>query len=318
MTTPTFKQACIFGGTGFIGRQLVRELAHQGYIVRVITRVPERAFFLKTAGSVGQIVPIFCDYSNEGSVRAALKGCDVVINCLGLLYERRKNDFHKVHVQLPAIVAKLCVLENVSRLIHVSALGCDEVQSKYGKTKHEGENAVLSQFPQATVIRPGVVFGVEDNFFNKFAKMSVVLPFLPLIGGGKTRVQPVYVGDIALAVTSSLQNAESCGETYELGGPEILSFHQIYNRLFEHTGRQKILLTMPWGIAKIKGSILGLLPSPMLTADQVITLKSDSIVKPGAKTFANLGIVPVSLDAILPTYLSRYRPGGRFGDKKRA
>jgi uncharacterized protein YbjT (DUF2867 family) len=318
MTIPFYKQACIFGGTGFIGRQITRELARQGYTIKVATRAPEGAYFLKTAGVVGQIVPFACDYRDEASIRAAVRGCDLVINCIGILYERGKNSFASIHTELPRAIAKACRAENVQRFIHISALGCDHTDSKYGKSKFAGERAVLENFPKATIFRPAVVFGVEDNFFNMFARLSVILPALPLIGGGATKMQPVYVGDIADAVVAALGQPGSEGQVYELGGPDILTFRDIYKKLATETGRPKALISLPWGIAKVQGCLLGLMPKPLLTADQVESLKTDSIVSPGALGLRDLGLSPANLDVILPTYLSRYRPGGRFGDKKRA
>lgn len=313
-----YKKACVFGGSGFVGRQVVRELARQGYIIKVASRVPERAYYLKTAGNVGQIVPFACNYNDAASVRDAVRGCDVVVNCIGILFEKGKNTFQKIHVDLPKAIAKACADEKVSRFIHVSALGCDEALSKYGKSKRTGEAGIFGVCPSATILRPGVIFGAEDEFFNMFARLSMVLPFLPLIGGGKTRMQPVYVGDVSDAVVACIGNHNTMGKTYELGGPEILSFREIYDHLFAQTGRRKCLVTMPWGLAKIQGSLFSVLPHPLLTADQVESLKTDTIVGPQALTLKDLGITPTGMDAILPSYLGRYRPGGRFGDKKRA
>ncbi len=312
------KQACILGGTGFIGRQITRTLARLGYRIKIATRVPEHAFFLKTSGNVGQIVPVFCNYKDEESLRSAIRGCSVVVNCVGILYERGKNSFGAVHTELPRSIAKLCRTEGVERFVHISALGCDHAESKYGKSKYAGEQAVLENFPAATILRPSVVFGVEDSFFNMFAKMSVLLPALPLIGGGQTKFQPVYVGDVADAVEACLKEPQTAGRGYELGGPDILTFAQIYNRLFEQTGRKRWLVSVPWPVARIQGCVLGLLPKPLLTADQVLSLKTDNTVSRAAMGFKDLGIEPTPLDTILPTYLNRYRPGGRFGDKKRA
>lgn len=316
--TQNYKKACVIGGSGFIGRQIVRELAAAGYAVKVATRVPESAFFLKTAGNVGQIVPVACQYQDEASLRNAVKGCDVVVNCVGILYEKGKQSFQKVHVDLPAAIARACRAEGVSRFIHFSALGCNISESQYGKTKKAGEEALLQNDPSATILRPAVVFGADDDFFNKFAGLSTVLPMLPLIGGGHTKFQPVYVGDLADAVMAVLANDETKGHIYELGGPEVLTFHEIYKRMFTYTARPRCLMTVPWGIAGIQGAVLGLLPNPLLTADQVKSLKTDSVVAVDAKTFRDLGLTPTGMDAILPSYLGRYRPGGRFGDKKRA
>jgi len=310
--------ACIFGGTGFIGRQIVRALARQGYTVKVATRVPERAYFLRTSGNVGQVVPFACDYKDEASIRAAVKGCEVVINCVGILFEKGKSGFTRIHTELPRMIAKACTSEKVGRFIHLSALGCDESHSKYGKSKRNGEMAALENFAGTTILRPGIVFGVEDNFFNMFAQMAELLPALPLIGGGATKFQPVYVGDVADSVIAAIAKGESAGKIYELGGPDVLTFRQIFEKLFAQTGRKRMLVSLPWGIAKIQGSVMGLLPKPMLTSDQVESLKTDSVVMNGAPSLIDLGIAPTSMDVILPTYLARFKPGGRFGDKKRA
>jgi NADH dehydrogenase len=310
--------ACGFGGTGFIGRQIVRELARAGYTVKVATRVPEKAFFLKPCGNVGQIVPFACKTGDESSIRAAVKGCDVVVNCIGILYEKGKSTFTKIHTELPRSIAKACAAEHVGRLIHISALGCEESESKYGKSKLNGELAARENYAKTTILRPSVVFGVEDDFFNMFGRLSTVLPALPLVGGGHTKFQPVYVGDVADAVMKVVLNPQSEGKTYELGGPDVLSFRQIYERLFAETGRKRMLISLPWGIAKFQGCVMSLLPKPVLTVDQVESLKTDNIVTPGAATLADLGLSPTSMDIVLPTYLARFKPGGRFGDKKRA
>lgn len=318
MTTENYKYACIFGGTGFIGRQITRELARLGYIIKVATRVPERAFFLKTCGNVGQVVPFACTYGDEESIRQAVRGCDLVVNCVGILYEKGRNTFPAIHTELPRMIAKACRVEKVERFVHLSALGCEDASSKYGKSKYAGEQAVFENFSKATILRPSVVFGAEDEFFNMFARLSVILPFLPLIGGGYTKFQPVFVGDVADAVVAANRILGTQGKVYELGGPDILSFGQIFDKLFHYTGRKKILLPLPWAIASLQGKLMGLMPKPLLTGDQVESLKSDNVVTGQYPTFKDLDIDPVALDAILPTYLSRYRPGGRFGDKKRA
>lgn len=312
------RKACVFGGSGFIGRQIVRELARQGYLIKVATRVPESAYFLKTAGTVGQIVPVACNYADEADIRSAVQGCDLVINCIGVLYEKGKNTFTRLHTELPRNIAKACVYEKVDRFVHISAMACDVNHSKYGKSKRNGELAVLENYPFATILRPSVVFGAEDNFFNMFARLSVVSPVLPLIGGGKTLFSPVYVGDVADAVVACLKNESTKGQIYDLSGPETLSFKEIYEKLFSFTGRKKTLVSLPWGIAKLQGSLMGLLPSPLLTADQVESLKTDNVSDGDLGNLADLGVSPTPMAAILPSYLARYRPGGRFGDKKRA
>ncbi len=318
MKTLNYKQACVFGGTGFVGRQIVRALADQGYTIKVATRVPEKAYFLRTAGNVGQIVPFYCAYGDDASLREAVRGCDVVVNCIGILYEKGKSTFTRIHTELPRAIAKACREEKVDRFIHLSALGCEESHSKYGKSKRNGEMAVLENFASATILRPGVIFGAEDNFFNMFARMAVLPPALPLVGGGETKFQPVYVGDVAQALAVAVSNQDCAGKIYELGGGEILTFRQIYARLFAETGRSRLLISLPWGIAKMQGMLFSLMPRPPMTADQVESLKTDSVVAPGALTLKDLGLAPTGMDAVLPSYLARYKPGGRFGDKKRA
>lgn len=312
------RTACIFGGTGFIGRQIVREMAALGFRIKVATRVPERAFDLKPCGTPGQIVPVGCDYS-ETAVLEAVKGCEVVINCVGILFEKgRKSRFQDLHAELPGRIGRAAALAGVKRLVHLSALGVDQAGSKYAKTKRAGEEFVLTSFPGATILRPSVVFGVDDGFFNMFARLSVVMPMLPLIGGGKTKLQPVYVGDVADAVLAVLAREETAGQIYELGGPDVLTLREIYQTMFSYTHRPKALIVLPWCVAKIQGTIMGLMPHPLLTADQVETLKTDNIVVPGRPGLADLGVRPTALAAILPTYLSRFQPGGRFGNKKMA
>ncbi len=316
------KIATIFGGTGFIGTQIVREMAAKGWIVKVATRVPERAYFLKPCGTVGQVVPVACDYRDEASIDAAVKGSDYVVNCIGILYERKKSKFQRVQVDVPEMIAQACAKENVSRFVHISALGCDQCGSKRAKSKYEGEKAVRKAFPAATILRPSIVFGPEDDFFNMFAAMARYAPFLPLIGGGRTKFQPVYVGDVADAVMAGLTRIQDekgpQGATYELGGPEIVTFRQVYERIFSHTGRDKMLVALPWGIAKVKACFLSLLPKPLLTPDQVESLKTDNVVSAGALKLQDLGIRAEAMDAILPSYMEQYQAGGRFSDKKRA
>lgn len=316
--TQQYKTACVFGGTGFVGRQIVRALADQGYLVKAATRIPERAYFLKTAGTVGQIVPYACRYSDPQSVQEAVNGCDVVVNCIGILFERGKSTFQAIHTDLPRIIGESCAKAGVSRLVHLSALGCDTSSSKYGKSKKTGEEILITAFPKASILRPSIIFGQDDSFFNRFAQLSMVLPCLPLIGGGQTKFQPVYVGDLAKAVMAVIQDPLSAGKIYEIGGPEIFTFKEIYTLLFEQIGRKPFLLPLPWAVAKIQGHVFGVMPTPLLTADQVESLKTDNVVSAKAFTLQDLGIVPTGVEAILPSYLLRYRPGGRFGDKKRA
>lgn len=317
------KTATVFGGTGFVGRYVVRALAYEGYLVKIATRVPERGYFLRPYGSVGQIVPLHCDYQDEASIDRAVSGADVVVNCVGILYERRKGDFQRVHVDFAGRIARSCARLNVQRLVQISALGADRAASRYAKTKLAGEKAVLDAFPKATILRPGVIFGEEDRFFNLFACMAKYLPFMPLIGGGKTQFQPVYIGDVARAVMAALtlppQGTDNPqGVIYELGGPETVSFREIYERIFAWTGMRRWLVPLPFALAKIQAWFLQILPKPLLTPDQVTGLKTDNVVTAGAPGLEALGVMPTGMALIVPPYLERFRKGGRFSDIKTA
>lgn len=313
-----YKIATIFGGTGFVGRQIVRELATRGYAVKVATRVPERAYFLRPCGAVGQVVPFACDYDDPASMAEAVKGADVVVNCIGVLYERGKQSFQKAHIEIPTQIARACADAGVARFVHISALACERGDSKYAKSKIDGENAIVANFPAATILRPSIIFGEDDDFFNQFASMAKVLPALPLIGGGETKFQPVFVGDVADAVMATIDNPVSKGKIYELGGHEVLSFKEIFERMLQYTQQKPFLVPLPFGLAKFQAFFLSMLPKPLLTRDQVESLKTDNVITPGALTLKDLGIAPTGLDTILPTYLTRYRAGGRFGDKHAA
>jgi len=319
--TMNTKIATVFGGTGFVGRQVVRELARLGFTVKVATRIPESAYFLRPCGVVGQIAPLACDYNNEKSIMQAVQGAVCVVNCIGILHERRKGAFQAAHVDIPAAIAKACKKQNVRRFVHISALGIEKSGSKYAASKREGEKAVRKSFSSATILRPSVIFGEDDKFFNMFAELARFFPALPLIGGGHTKFQPVYVGDVADAVIAALtlpsvgeQNPQ--GKTYELGGPETVTFRNIYERLFDYTGRRRFLIPLPWWLAKIEAFFLECLPDPPLTRDQVESLKTGSVVSGKQPGLAELGVQPHTMAMILPHYLERYRAGGRFAGKK--
>ena len=317
------KVVTVFGGTGFVGSQIVRELASKGWTIKVATRIPERAYFLRPCGVVGQVVPFACNYSDEKSIAEAIKGSDFVINCIGILFETRRAKFSHVHESVPKMIAKACKKADVSRFVQISTLGCNKGTSKYAKTKLDGEKALRKAFPKATIIRPSIIFGPDDEFFNMFAELARYTPILPLIGGGNTKFQPVYVGDVADAVMACLclpdiDDKSPLGKTYELGGPEVVSFAEVYQRIFSHTGRKRFLVSLPFGIAKIQAFFLSMLPKPLLTCDQVESLKTDNVVSKNALTLEDLNIRPTGMALILPSYLGQYRPGGRFSDKKRA
>lgn len=307
------KQAIIFGGTGFIGKILVRALAKLDYTIVVASRYPSSAYDLKPCGRVGQIVPVHCDYSEEGIQSVISEGADLVVNLIGILFEKKSGDFGFAHTEIPWRIAKACKAKKVKSFVHISALGIDENQSKYAATKREGERAVKEEFKDAIFIRPSIVFGPDDSFFNKFASLSVVLPFLPLIGGGQTKFQPVYVGDVVETIIKAAHDTELKGKTIECVGPEVLSFKELYKVMFEYTKRQRPLLPLPWFMAKIQASVLGLMPKPLLTRDQVTSLKTDNIATGQHMTQQDIGVSSTTLDTILPQYLCKYRPGGMFG-----
>jgi uncharacterized protein YbjT (DUF2867 family) len=310
--------ATIFGGSGFIGRYIVQRLARRGWILRIAVRRPDSALFLKPLGDVGQITPMAANIRHDASVAAAVEGVDHVINLVGVLYEHGPQRFAAVHAEGARRVASAARAAGVKRLLQMSALGADAGSpSLYARTKAEGEAMVREAFPEAVILRPSVVFGPEDDFFNRFAEIARFSPILPLIGGGKTRFQPVYVGDVADAAVAILDRPEDApfapaGKTYELAGPRIYSFKQLMELLLAEIGRKRILMPVPWGIARLQAAVLGLLPQPPLTLDQLKLLQRDNIAGGQLPGFADLGIVPDGPEAILPAYLDRFRAGGRF------
>jgi NADH dehydrogenase len=304
----------VFGGTGFLGRHTVRALAKAGWRIKVAARRPARGFFLRPLGQVGQIDFVKCDISDAESVAAAIAGCDAVVNLCGILFQRGQT-FEDVQADGPANVGAAAAKADVKALVHVSAIGADsESASEYAVTKAEGEARLREAFPAATILRPSIIFGPEDAFFNKFAEMARFLPALPLIGGGKTLFQPVFVGDVAAAIVTALDSDATRARTYELGGPTIYSFRQILQLILAETGRSRILLPMPFALAAIKAFFLQFLPNPPLTPDQVKLLRHDNIVAPGALGLADLGITPTTVEAEIPAYLWRYRPKGEYTD----
>jgi len=310
---------CVFGGSGFIGRHVVSALAKTGARIRVAVRNPNEAMFLLPAGGVGQIQLFPASVRDEASVEAAVSGAGVVINLAGLLAPSGDQNFRNVQIEGAERVARLAAAAGASRLIHMSALGADpESASSYASSKGEGEKLIRDAFPTATVLRPSVVFGPEDNFFNRFAWMAslspLVLPFLPLVGGGKTQFQPVYVGDVAEAVVRILDNPHWKGKTFELGGPEVFSFKELLELVCETTHRHRLMVPVPFFAASIQGMFLQMLPKPLLTVDQVRLLHQDNVVTgaEGVCTLADLHISPTATEVILPTYLWLYRPHGQF------
>jgi NADH dehydrogenase len=306
----------VFGGSGFIGRYVVRRLAHAGWQVRVAVRRPDTALFCKTAGHVGQVTPLAANIRDAASVRAAVAGADAVVNLVGLLFQAGPQRFDAVHAQGAATVAAAAAAAGVKALVHVSAIGADSRSpAAYARSKAAGEEAVRQAFPGATILRPSIVFGPEDDFFNRFAKMALIAPVLPLIGGGTTRFQPVSVLDVAEAAARAVEHPEAhAGKLYELGGPRIYSFRELMTLMLAEIGRKRWLMSVPFPIAALKGAFLQAIPfiRPPLTADQVKLLKRDNVVGPQAAGFKELGITPSALEPILPGYLGRYRPQGHY------
>lgn len=298
----------LIGGTGFLGRYAVRALVKAGYTVRVISRYPSLALQLKTAGHIGQVVLQKGDITKPESLEDKLVGSFAVINLVGILAESGRNRFSAVHTEGAAKLARLAKQAGVERFIQISALGADsQSESHYARTKAEGEQAVLEAFPGATILRPSIMFGHEDRFYNKFASMARFAPALPLIGGGKTKFQPVYVVDVAEAIVKSLELPSAKGQIFELGGPKTYSFKEILKFILEHTSRKTPLFPLPFTFASLIGAVIGLLPGAPLTCDQVRLLKKDNVVSPSAKSFKHLNITPVSAEQIVPAYLAPYR-----------
>ena len=303
----------VFGGSGFIGRYVVARLAERGWTIRVAVRRPESAKFLKPLGNVGQIVPLAASVLHEDSVRAAIAHSDAVINLVGILQESGRQRFTAVQAEGAERVAAAAAAAGVERFVQMSAIGAaEDSPAAYGRSKAAGEEAVRRHLPEAIVIRPSIVFGPEDDFFNRFAAMTRLSPALPLIGGGHTRFQPVYVGNVADAVVAALESPTGAGRTYELGGPQIHSFRELMEMLLTVIRRRRLLLPLPFPLARALGLLCEVLPSPPLTRGQVDLLKSDNVVSGAFDGLAELGIRPQSLEVILPTYLDRYRPGGHF------
>ncbi len=308
----------VFGGSGFIGRYLVQRLARQGWIIRVAVRHPDRALFLKPMGAVGQITPIAANLRHAGSVTVAVAGADAVINLVGVLHGRGANSFTAVHVEGAARAARAARAAGAKSFIQMSALGADpNSPAEYGRSKAAGEQAVRAAFPGAAVARPSVVFGPEDDFLNRFATLARFMPALPLIGGGETRFQPVYVGDVADALLRMVEDPATAGKTYELGGPRVCSFRMLMEMTLREIGRRRLLVPLPFAVAGLQAWFLEWLPAPPLTRDQVRLLKRDNVVAPGTLGLADLGVQSTAMEAVIPSYLARYRPGGRLVDMAR-
>jgi len=304
----------IFGASGFLGRHMVRALAKDGWRIRACSRRPQLAEFLRPYGTVGQIQPFKANVTDEAEVRRAVTGADAVINLAGVLHGGlRGKAFTSTHSDGAGLIARAAAEAGVKHFLHVSALGISATsKAKYAASKLAGEAAVREAFPGATIFRPSVVFGQEDQFFNRFANMARYTWVLPLIGGGATKFQPVFVSDIAQAATVALDSDTAKGVTYELGGPEVMSFRQVLELIVKVIARRRLFAPVPFFLAKLGAYPAMLLPNPPITPDQVEMLKGDSIVSEGAKGFADLGISPEAPEAIVPGYLWRFRRTGQF------
>jgi uncharacterized protein YbjT (DUF2867 family) len=308
----------VFGGSGFLGTQVVRALAKRGLRIRVAVRRPGRGYKLRMLGDVGQIEVVQANIRAPASVARALAGAEACINLVGVLYESGRQKFQSVHGMGARNVAEVAAAAGITRFVHVSAIGADaESPSKYARTKARGEAAVRELIPTAAIVRPSIVFGPGDGFFNMFAQLASLSPVLPLIGGGTTRFQPVFVGDVGAAVAACVLDPATHGRTFELGGPATYSFKELIELICKETGRSPALLPLPFPLAKLVGAggdlIASLTPfPPLLTSDQVELLRADNVVAPGAAGLAELGVQATALEPILPTYLYRYRRGGQY------
>lgn len=312
------KLVTIYGGSGFVGRYIALRMARAGWRVRVAVRRPNEAIFVKPYGVVGQVEPVLCNIRDDVSIADAMKGADAVVNCVGLLTPDGKNTFESVQVDGATRVARIAEAQGIAQMVHISAIGADaESDCDYARTKAEGEAGVLAHMPEAVILRPSVVFGTEDHFFNRFASMSRFGPILPVVGA-QTKFQPVYVDDVAKAAEQALTGHVPAG-VYELGGPDVRDFRSLMGTMLDVIHRRRAVINIPFFVANVMGfgfdlaktMSLGLLPA-MVTRDQVRNLRNDNVVSEGAKGFADLGIDPVALESVLPDYLWRFRPSGQY------
>lgn len=308
----------IFGGSGFVGRYVARRMAKAGWRVRVAVRRPNEAIFVKPYGVVGQVEPVLCNIRDDTSVATAMDGADAVVNCVGILAENGKNTFRGVQADGPERIARAAAAAGIKTMVHISSIGADaESESLYQRSKAEGEAGVLAHMPDAIILRPSIIFGPEDGFFNRFARMTRFGPTLPVVGAS-TRFQPVYVDDVAQAVETALVDGVDAG-IYELGGPDVCRFDDLMARMLKVINRRRLVLNMPFWAANIMGFgfemantlSLGLIPE-MITRDQVANLRNDNVVSAEARGFGDLGITPTAMEAVLPEYLWCYRPSGQY------
>ncbi|WP_291732984.1 complex I NDUFA9 subunit family protein [Leisingera sp. F5] len=315
------KLVTIYGGSGFVGRYIARSMAKEGWRVRVAVRRPNEAMHVKPYGVPGQVEPVFCNIRDDASVASVMQGADAVVNCVGVLNELGKNTFGALHAEGAGRIARIASQQGVASLVHISAIGADaDAASEYAKTKAAGEAAVLQSFAGAVILRPSVIFGTEDSFFNRFAGMTRLSPMLP-IAAGSTKFQPVFADDVAkAAVMGALGEAE--GGIYELGGPEVKSFRALMVQMLEVIHRRRLILSLPrpaawlvaFGFDMLQAASFQLIENKVLTRDQLRSLKTDNVVSEGAKGFDDLGIRPVTLGSVLPDYLWKFRPSGQYDE----
>ncbi len=298
--------ATVIGGSGFIGRYVVKRLSAAGHVVRVAVRDTERAGFLRVNGPVGKVVPLYANIAADATVARALEGADVVVNLVGILAERASGDFSRIQAEGAGRVARLAAAGGVRQMVHLSAIGADAGSpALYARTKAAGEALVREHFPRATILRPSLVFGAEDQFFNRFASLALISPVMPVIAGS-SRFQPVYVGDVADAVMAALARTEAAGTLYELGGPRVMTFREILGWILAQIGRHRPLVPMPDAVARLMAAV----PFSGLTRDQLLMLQRDNVADPAVPGLAALGIMPTPIELVVPNYLARYRKGG--------
>ena len=311
------KLVTIYGGSGFVGRYVARRLAQKGWRVRVAVRNPNEAMFVKPYGAVGQVEPVFCNIRDDASVASVMHGASAVVNCVGVIDEIGKNTFAAVQAEGAERIARIASEAGVTSMVHISAIGADaDSESEYARSKAAGEAGVLAHMPDAMILRPSIIFGMEDGFFNRFAGMSRFGPVLPVVGA-ETKFQPVYVDDVAAAAVIGVEGGAS--GIYELGGPDVETFRELMTRMLDVVRRRRIVVNIPFGLARVmaigfglgRTLSLGLVRGPM-TTDQVVSLRVDNVVSEDAQGFDALDITPISMEAILPDYLWRFRPSGQY------
>ena len=307
---PTRSVATVFGGSGFIGRYVVKRLAAAGHVVRVAGRDTERVKDLMVTGRVGQVIPLYVSLTNQPTIQRAVEGADLVVNLVGILAERRAGDFQRLQAEGAGRIAAAAASAGVGRMVQISAIGADLTgPSLYGRTKAGGEQAVHAEMPTAAILRPSLVFGAEDKFFNRFGAMAMTLPIMPVICGD-SRFQPVYVGDVADAIIAALTHEDAAGRTFELGGPRIYTFRELLSYILQETRRHRPLWNVPMGLARVQARLAEFVPGKPFTRDQLVMLARDNVANPAMPGLEALGVTPTPVELVVPGYLDRYRAGG--------